>query len=78
MPTYVYETLGKRPKRYEIRQGIKDAPLTCHPETGEPIKRVLAGGSGIITRGKNSNNTAPCGAPPSVARHCCGAGRCCH
>ena len=74
--TYVYETLGKRPKRYEIRQSIKDAPLTHHPETGESIKRVLVGGAGIIMRGKT--HAAPCGAPPSVAKHCCGAGSCCH
>jgi hypothetical protein len=44
MITYVYETLprpGKKAKRYELRQSIKDAPLTKHPETGEPIRRCL-------------------------------------
>lgn len=44
MLTYVYETLpraGKRVRRYEIRQSIKDAPLTKHPETGEPIRRCI-------------------------------------
>lgn len=44
MLTYVYETLpraGKKPRRYEIQQSIKDAPLTKHPETGEAIRRCI-------------------------------------
>lgn len=44
MVTYVYETLpraGKPAKRYEIVQSIKDAPLTKHPATGEPIRRCI-------------------------------------
>lgn len=51
MPTYVYETVSKDPselaKRYEIWQRMQDEPLTRHPETGEPIKRVLIGGIGL-------------------------------
>jgi hypothetical protein len=48
MITYVYETLprpGKPVRRFELRQSIKDAPLTKHPETGEAIRRcvVLSG-----------------------------------
>ena len=45
MLTYVYETLpraGKAVRRYELRQSIKDAPLTKHPETGEKIRRCIA------------------------------------
>jgi hypothetical protein len=45
MLTYVYETLpraGKKTRRYELRQSIKDAPLKKHPETGEPIRRLIA------------------------------------
>jgi hypothetical protein len=44
MLTYVYETLpraGKKARRYEIQQSIKDAPLTKHPTTGEPIRRCI-------------------------------------
>jgi hypothetical protein len=53
MVTYVYETLpraGKAARRYEIRQSIKDAPLTKHPETGEAIRRciVLSGGDPFV------------------------------
>jgi hypothetical protein len=44
MITYVYETLpqpGKKVRRFELLQSIKDAPLTKHPETGEPIRRCV-------------------------------------
>jgi hypothetical protein len=44
MVTYVYESLprtGKPARRYEIQQSIKDAPLTKHPKTGEPIRRCI-------------------------------------
>jgi len=68
--------LGKRPVRHEIRQGIKDAPLEHHPETGEPIRRVPAAGVGVITRGK-ARPSAPCGASAAAAARCGGAG-CCH
>jgi len=71
MPTYVYETIpvktGAKPKRYEIRQSIKDAALKQHPETGEPLRRVIAAGTGLLT----STSAAP-------AAHChnssCGCG----
>jgi arsenite-activated ATPase ArsA len=47
MTTYIYETIPasccEDPKHYEIAQNETDAPLTHHPETGEPIKRVLLG-----------------------------------
>ena len=50
MPTYVYETLPKRKgdpvERFEIWQSMKEDPLTTHPETGVPIRRVLIGGIG--------------------------------
>ena len=55
MPIYVYETIpqkkGQRPKRYEIEQRMVEDALTEHPETGEPIKRVITGGSGLVTHG---------------------------
>ncbi len=44
MLTYVYETVpraGKKVRRYEIQQSIKDAPLTKHPTTGEAIRRCI-------------------------------------
>ena len=52
---YVYETIpkkkGQKPKRFEVEQSMKEDPLTKHPETGEPVKRVITGGSGNCFRG---------------------------
>jgi hypothetical protein len=45
MPTYVYEILDKKGqgtgKTFELVQSMRDAALTRHPETGEPVKRVI-------------------------------------
>ena len=46
MPTYVYgvilsedeEAVGET---FEVEQSIKDPPLTHHPQTGQPIRRLL-------------------------------------
>jgi predicted nucleic acid-binding Zn ribbon protein len=55
MATYVYETIpekkGQKPRRFEIEQKMTDAALTHDPETGLPVRRVIIGGSGWITRG---------------------------
>ena len=44
MPTYVYEILTKdgegTGETFEHAQPMKDAPLTEHPETGAPVRRV--------------------------------------
>jgi predicted nucleic acid-binding Zn ribbon protein len=64
MTTYVYETVtppgGPAPRRFEIRQSMQDAPLTRHPDTGEPVRRVIAGGYGFIAA-KASPPPQPCG-----------------
>lgn len=44
MPIYVYEVITadeSEGKQFEIFQSMADAPLTKHPETGEPIRRVF-------------------------------------
>ncbi|MCC7388492.1 MAG: hypothetical protein IT431_06955 [Phycisphaerales bacterium] len=66
MPTYVYEILGKdgngTGECFEVVQPMKEAPLTKHPETGEPVRRVpqapnIAGNwSDIKSKGKLSND----------------------
>ena len=72
MTTYVYETIpqktGLKRRYYEIKQSMKDAPLTKHPETGEPIRRVVLGGLGILSS-KSGNTGTSCG---------CAPGRCCN
>jgi predicted nucleic acid-binding Zn ribbon protein len=64
MTTYVYETIPQKPgeaaRRFEVRQSMQDAPLTRHPETGAPVRRVIAGGYGFIAQ-KSAPPPAPCG-----------------
>jgi predicted nucleic acid-binding Zn ribbon protein len=55
MATYIYETIpqkkGEKPRRFEIEQKMTDPALTHDPKTGEPVRRVITGGSGLVTRG---------------------------
>ena len=55
MATYVYETIpqkkGQKPRRFEFVQKMTDPPLTHDPESGVPVKRVIVGGAGYVTRG---------------------------
>ena len=51
MPTYVYESIpahGGEPRRFEVTQRMSDAPLTADPETGEPVRRIVTGGLGLM------------------------------
>jgi len=44
MPTYVYEVVredGTGGERFEVSQSMSDPALTVHPETGEPVRRVI-------------------------------------
>jgi predicted nucleic acid-binding Zn ribbon protein len=45
MPTYVYEILDSRGqptgRTFEHVQSMKDAALTKHPETGQPVRRAI-------------------------------------
>jgi predicted nucleic acid-binding Zn ribbon protein len=65
MATYVYETIPQAPgeatTQFEIKQSMKDAPLTRHPETGAPVRRVITGGFGLIgaNTGKSSEGKKP-------------------
>ena len=73
MTTYVYETIpskpGAKPKYFEIKQSMNDAPLTKHPETGEPIRRVVLGGFGTLSSKRSGNSDSGCGCAPGG---CCG------
>lgn len=54
MPTYLYETVpaagNGAAKRFEVKQSFSDPPLEVHPETGVPVRRVISGGMGLVTR----------------------------
>ena len=44
MPIYVYEVItesGEDGERFEVFQKMSDPPLTAHPETGAPVRRVV-------------------------------------
>lgn len=75
MATYVYETLpqieGEKPKRFEVKQSMKDAPLTRHPDTGEPVRRIITGGAGLMGMSSSSAGSSSSGGS-------CGTGCGCH
>jgi predicted nucleic acid-binding Zn ribbon protein len=60
---------------------MHDAPLTRHPETGSPVRRIIVGGIGLI--GANTGRSVA-DAPAKTERkqadgsHCCGGGCGCH
>jgi hypothetical protein len=59
MPIYVYRIVrpnvpADQAETFEIRQSIHDSPLTQHPETGEPVERVIL--APIIGRGPAGNS----------------------
>lgn len=72
MPTYIYETLPDDanipPRRFEVVQRMTDEPLQSHPQTGEPVRRVITGGIGLVNS-KDSESVSACG--PSSGP-CCG------
>jgi len=44
MPLYVYEVVlpdGAAGETFEVLQPMSEPPLTAHPETGEPVRRVF-------------------------------------
>ena len=63
MTTYVYETIpqkaGDTPERFEVQQAMSAPALTKHPETGKPVRRVIAGGFGFIAQ-KAAPPPQPC------------------
>jgi len=79
MATYLYETIpskqGEEPQTFEVQQSMKDAPLTAHPQTGVPVRRVITGGFGFVSKGGSA--PAPASQRPSSGGGC-GSGCGCH
>jgi hypothetical protein len=73
MATYIYETIprspGDAPRRFEMVQSMKDAPLSRHPETGEPVRRVISGGYGLMARAGPATSAAAAPCSPGCACH---------
>jgi hypothetical protein len=45
MPMYEYVVIrknGSEGERFEVMQSMQALPLTKHPETGEPVRRVIS------------------------------------
>jgi predicted nucleic acid-binding Zn ribbon protein len=65
MATYIYETVPDFPdvpvRRFEIKQSMMDAALTRDPQTGEKVRRVIAGGIGFVTGARSSSTKTMCG-----------------
>ncbi len=55
MPTYVYKGL-ETGVIFEVEQRITEAPLTHHPETGEPVRRVIQP-AGVVFKGSGFYKT---------------------
>lgn len=77
MALYLYETTDpeKPVEQFELRQSMLDDALTEHPETGEPIRRVISGGFGFSIRGGARQSPSPA---PARSGGCCGGGCACH
>jgi len=73
MATYIYETIprqpGVEPRRFEMVQSMKDAPLTRHPDTGEPVRRVISGGYGVMEKAGRKAAPAAAACAPGCACH---------
>lgn len=77
MPTYTYETIADDAtgtlRRFEIVQGMNDAPLTHDPVSGAPVRRVITGGIGMIDKDRQARIEASCETAASGGA-CCGGG----
>ncbi len=76
MPTYVYETqpvdCAVPPRRFEVKQSMKDAPLTHDPETGLPVRRVIGANINFMAADNTGAGSAAGGGGS------CGTGCGCH
>ncbi|PTM15683.1 MAG: FmdB family transcriptional regulator [Bacteroidetes bacterium] len=49
MPTYEYKR--EDGTTFEVLQSMNDKPLTTCPTTGQPVRRMISGGSGVVYKG---------------------------
>ncbi len=70
MPYYVYESLTNQGSRFEFEQSIHDARLTHHPESGEPIKKIIVAGTAIRIPGLKRSTVVNKLSPAATACGC--------
>lgn len=67
--TYLYETLpaneGDSVEQFEVQQSLNELPLTQHPQTGVPVRRVILGGWGVFAGDSGSQTDQSCCTPGS-------------
>lgn len=49
MPTYEYKR--EDGSTFELFQSISEKALTICPTTGQPVKRIISGGTGVLFKG---------------------------
>lgn len=49
MPTYLYEC--EKCGEFEVEQGMSEAPLDSCPTCGGTVRRMIAGGVSLLTKG---------------------------
>lgn len=75
MPVYLYRNLNTN-ETFELEQRITESALTVHPETGDPVKRLIQPvgiafkGSGFYVNDSRTKNSASSGAskPEAAAK----------
>ncbi|MDG2087653.1 MAG: hypothetical protein P8J68_02830 [Arenicellaceae bacterium] len=74
MPTYIYQTIPENsqqePHRFEVSQRMTDSPLTHDPDSGDPVRRVVTGGSGIKLKGLKRSTMVDKSSPAATACGC--------
>ncbi len=86
MPIYEYEC-DQCKKTFEVRQSIKDAPLSTCPDCGQPVRKLISASSFLLKGGgwyadgySNAKPAANTSSAPAPAAPPCqgGAGSCAH
>ena len=82
MAIYEYEVLdaeGAVVGIFEAEQKMSDATLTKHPETGQPLRRILSATFAHGSRAENASGCASGSCPMGESFDtggCCGGGGC--
>jgi putative FmdB family regulatory protein len=67
MPAYEYRCESCA-NRFERRQKMSDPDVNACPRCGGPVRRLISGGAGVISKGGAGHSTAP---------SACQVGACC-